>query len=140
MKSLMFALLAAMPACVVYESDAPAPVEPVPNYAPAVTWAEAGCYWDAYSGDYIWYFEAQADDPNGVYDVVDLWADVYDNASGQWIDSFQLYPTNDPYTWFSDWLGSSTYVSCNYYNYVVEFVAYDSYDEYGILDVAPLYY
>lgn len=138
--SLLVALSAALSGCVVVPAE-PAP-EPAPyvNYAPEVTWGEAGCYWDDYNGDYIWYFQAQADDANGVYDVVAFYADVYDNYSGQLVDTFELYPTDDPYTWFSDWLGRSTYLSCNYYDYSVDLVAYDTYDAYGYMTVTPFYY
>lgn len=140
--SLFAALSAALTGCVVVPAD-PGPVNNPPpaevNYAPEVTRGEAGCYWDDYNGDYIWYFQGEADDPNGVYDVVHFWADVYDNYTGQIVDSFELYPTNDPYTWYSDWLGRSTYLSCTYYDYSVDLVAYDAADAYGVLTVAPIY-
>lgn len=131
-------LAAALPACVIVDED-PHPT-PYVNYAPIVTYAEAGCYWDGYYADYIWYFQAEADDPNGVYDVVSMWADVYDGPTGAWVDSFELYPTNDPYVWFSDWLGSTTYLSCGYPNYEVDIVAYDSYESYDVVTVLPYIY
>ena len=141
MRIAALALFAAS-GCVVYEEDhyyEEPPPEPV-NYAPDVTWAEAGCYWDGYYYDDIWYFSAEVDDPNGVYDVIAVYADVYDNRTGAWVDSFELYPTNDPYVWFSDWLGSSTYLSCHYYDYSVDLVAYDSYESWSVMTVAPYYY
>ena len=132
------AALSTLSGCIVVD-DGPGPVEPVyTNYSPTISWAEAGCYYDGYYGDYIWYFEADADDANGVYDVVSMWADVYDEPSGAWVDSFELYPTEDPYVWFSDWLGSSTHLSCGYPNYVVDFWAYDSYQAEAVYSTYPL--
>ena len=120
------ALLAALPACVVYDTDHVVVEEPAPyvNYAPVINYAEAGCYWDGYYGDYIWYFTGDFDDPNGVYDVVSAWADVYDGPTGAWVD----------------WLGSSTYVDCNYRGYEVDIVVYDSLDVYTATTVLPVYY
>src|SRR5688572_12142323 len=76
----MFAILAAT-GCVVYESDhghhapppPPPPPPPVVNYAPWVDSAEAGVYWDDYQWDDVWYFDAVVDDPEGPYDVVEVW-------------------------------------------------------------------
>jgi hypothetical protein len=130
--------LALAQGCIIYDHDVqvddppPAPV----NYAPTVVDAVAGCYWDRSYHDDIWYFEADVDDRNGVYDVVSVWADVYDEWSGGvYIESFELYPTNDPYTWFSDWLGSSTYLDCLYDGYTVDFVAYDALESAGAATV-----
>lgn len=140
MTRIALALLVALPACVVV-GDGPAPApEPYVNYAPVVNYAEAGCYWDGGYADYIWYFDAQVDDPNGVYDIASVWADVYDGPSGAWVDSFELYPTNDAHEWFSDWLGSSTYLNCGYPNYEVDVVVYDTTDTYGVVTVIPYIY
>lgn len=133
------ALFVALPACVIVD-DGPHP-DPYVNYAPVINAAEAGCYWDTYYGDNIWYFSADADDPNGVYDVISVWADVYDGPSGAWVDSFELYADpQDPYIWFSDWLGSTTYLNCGYPNYEVDIVAYDSYEDYDVVTVLPYIY
>lgn len=132
-------LFAALPACIVVDDHHPEPA-PYVNYAPYLNYGEAGCYWDDYYRDFIWYFEADVDDPNGVYDVISVWADVYDGPTGVMVDSFELYPTNDPYVWFSDWLGGSTYLSCGYPDYEVDLVAYDSYEAYGVVTVYPYVY
>lgn len=124
--------------CIVYEDGGPPPGPG--NDAPEVYWADAGCYWDNYYRDDIWYFEAEVDDPDGVYDVVAVYADIYDLRTGRMEDSFELFPTNDPYYWFSDWLGSTTWLDCYYGDYVVDFVAYDSYDAYDVLSVTPFTY
>ena len=120
--------------CLVYEDGGPPP-GPV-NGAPYVAWADAGCYYDAGYRDDIWYFEADADDPDGALDVVAVYADVYD-ARGEWADSFELFPTQDPVYWFSDWLGSSTWLDCGYGGYSVDIVAYDSFDAYDVLTIVP---
>lgn len=134
------AVFSSLGACVVYDhSDdnyvPPPPPPPVVNYAPYVDGAEAGVYWDAGLRDDIWYFDAVADDPDGVYDVTEVWADVYDDYTGEYLESFELYPTNDPYRWYSDWLGSSTWLDPFYTGYSVDFVAYDSYGETGYATV-----
>ncbi|MFZ5481792.1 MAG: hypothetical protein ACOZNI_33835, partial [Myxococcota bacterium] len=59
MRALTAAVLAALPGCYfVYEDPHPAPVDT----APYVTYADAGCYWDGYYRDDVWYFEADVDD------------------------------------------------------------------------------
>ena len=106
------------------------------NVAPTVWDGEAGCYWDSYYGDDIWYFEADVDDADGPGDIVSVWADVYDEGhGGAYVESFELYPTNDPYIWFSDWMGSSTWLDCWYGGYTVDLIAYDSFDDYDYLTV-----
>ena len=138
--ALLAVLSAALPGCYVVTDDTgPSGPPAAVNYPPEVTAGEAGVYWDDYNQDYIWYFQASADDPNGVYDVVDCWADVYDNYSGQLIDSFELYPTNDAYTWYSDWLSASTYLDPTYYDYSVDLTAYDAAGETATITVAPVY-
>jgi hypothetical protein len=140
-KTLHLLLLATVAqGCVVYDSDDDTPPPPPPppvNYAPFVGDAEAGCYWDDYYRDDIWYFDAAVNDDNGVYDVVEVWADVYDEYynGGEYIESFELYPTDDPHVWFSDWMGHSTWLDCRYDGYSVDFVAYDELGEAGYLTV-----
>lgn len=132
------AALLASTGCVIYADDVEPPPPPA-NYAPFVEGAEAGCFYDSYYRDDVWYFEAFTDDPNGVYDVVEVWADVYDEYHGAtYIESFELYPTNDPHVWFSDWLGHSTWLDCHYDGYTVDFVAYDSYGDYDVVTVWAL--
>ena len=111
-------------------------VEPV-NHLPTVLDATAGCYWDLSYGDDIWYFEAFVDDVDGPYDIQEVWADVWDEWSGQYIQSFPLYPTHDPYIWYSDWLGSTTWLSCWNPNYTVDVVVYDSWNDYGVSTIWP---
>ncbi len=126
--------------CVVYPSGGGGGGTPTPNYSPYITWADAGCYYDGGYRDDIWYFEADVDDGNGPLDVAAVFADVYDGRSGQWIETFELFPTADPYTWFSDWLGSSTWLDCYYGGYEVDIVAYDVYDAYDVLTLQPATY
>ncbi|MFT5685356.1 MAG: hypothetical protein ACI8RZ_006307 [Myxococcota bacterium] len=143
-KALAIIGLAAMTTsgCVVYSDGGGGGgyVEPVPNATPYINWANAGCYYDGSFNDDIWYFEADVDDANGVNDVTAVYADVYDVRTGQWVETFELFPTNDPYIWFSDWLGQSTYLDCNYGGYEVEIVAYDIFDAYDVLSLAPATY
>lgn len=169
--SLSIALLVATSACVVYEVDdagtyspphggsyeqpsyegpsyeepsyeEPVYEEPPPiNWAPEVIGAEAGVYWDNYYADDIWYFEAEVDDFDGPYDVVEVWADVYDEwGGGVYLESFELFPTDDPWLWFSDWLGQSVWLDPFYAGYTVDFVAYDAYDAMSAVTVVPWTY
>ncbi len=144
----MYRLLAATMAlslttgCVVYSEDhhhqdEVVVVETV-NYAPVISYAEAGCYWDSYNGDFVWYFDSEVWDYEDW--VVGVYADVYD-ARGTWVDSFELYQeTPDRDVWFSDWLQYSTYLDCYYGGYVVDIVAYDSYDSAEVVSVYPYTY
>lgn len=122
------------------------PPPPSVNYPPRVEWARSACYWDSYNGDYIWWFEAWASDPNGWQDVDQVWADVYDvgRASPVLVDSFELYgyrhgETNQVNAWFSDWLQWSTALSCGYRWYEVDVIAYDRLGEYDVITIIPGY-
>lgn len=109
------------------------------NYAPEAYLVEAGCYWDSYYGDYVWYFDAEVDDPNGWGDVMEVWADVYDEYTGEWIDSFYLEPMDEFY-WTSAWLQGSTWLDYYYPYYVVDFVPYDYAGAYSITSVYPVFH
>jgi hypothetical protein len=112
----------------------------IENAAPYILMADAGCYWEPAYRDELWYFEADVDDADSPFDVVAVYADVYDDFTGEWVDSFELFPTDDPYFWVSDWMGSSTWLDCHYGGYVVDFVAYDSFDAMDIVSVYPWTY
>jgi hypothetical protein len=130
-------LLAGLPlaaGCLVYDSG-PANRPPV-NYAPTITYADGGCYWDPGYRDYVWWFESDVDDPDGYLDVTEVYADVYDDATGKWEDGFELYPDTGM-TWYSAWLGSSTYLDCAYPYYSVDITAYDSYGDYDVVTFVP---
>jgi len=114
--------------------------EVVSNYAPEVLDAEAGCYYDGSYRDDIWYFDAVVDDFDGLGDITQVWADVYDEFDGALIESFELYPTGDSSVWFSDWLGSSTYLDCFYRGYTVDVVAYDTFEDMDYMTIVPYTY
>lgn len=124
----------------VYVDDDDRPIVVDVNDAPWVLDGWAGCWFDRGARDDVWTFEATVDDPDGPYDVVSVWADVYDDLSGELVESFELYPSDDPTFWYSDWLGSTTWLDCYYPFYSVDLVAYDSYDDYDILTVVPATY
>jgi hypothetical protein len=136
--TMLASILAAAPGCVVYDyphghGGGGGGGTVVTNAAPYVDSAAAYVYYDGYWGDDIWAFEAVVDDPNGVYDVIGVWADVYDGPV--LVESFELYPTDDPYFWFSDWLGSTTRLDPFWGGYQVDFVVYDAYDDFGWMTV-----
>ena len=134
--------------CIVVtdNDDHQGPPPPPVNVAPYVSDAEAGVYWDQRYHDDIWYFDAYVEDGDGPYDVTEVWADVYDDYAPPgaqddgYIESFELYPTNDPNVWFSDWLGSSTWLDPYYTGYSVDIVAYDTYGETSVITVWPYTY
>ena len=139
-------LLATTSGCILVSDDGGGGYDPGPqpdpdpvvyNYAPELIDGEAGCYWDGYYRDNIWYFEADVDDPDGIYDVTSVYADVYDDYNGQLVESFELYPTDDAYYWYSDWLEQSTYLDCYYTGFSVDLVVYDSYDDSDWITVYP---
>lgn len=139
-------LLATGAGCIIVDRDDhdhddfdDTPWVPV-NSAPYVYDAVAGCYYDTYNRDDIWYFEATVDDADGPYDIVAAYADVYDDRTGQLVQSFDLYPTSDPYAWFSDWLASTTWLDCYYPFYSVDFVVFDAADASGVYTVIPATY
>lgn len=145
--SLAAVSLFGLSGCVVHSYDYDEPdtvviVDPGPvNYSPVVLGADAGVYWDGYYGDDIWYFEADVDDGDSPYDVIGVWADVYDEyAGGVYVESFELFPTDDPYLWYSDWLGRTTYLDPFYPGYTVDIVAYDSYEAFDVVTLWPSTY
>lgn len=135
-------LLLSSTACIVYESPGNFGGGPVvTNVPPYVEGGNAYVAYDPFYGDYIWSFEAWVSDADGVYDVVSVWADVYDEWSGgRLVESFELYPSNDPYFWYSDWYGYTTYLDPFWNGYTVDLVAYDSYDAYDWITVPVTFY
>lgn len=137
---LPIAVLAA--GCIVHSSDHhhhPAP-SPAVNHAPVVLDGVAGVFWDQAYYDDIWYFEAEVDDVEGPYDVVQVWADVYDEYTGLIVDSFELFPTTDPFVWYAEYFGTDTWLDPFYPRYTVDLVAYDSWDAWDYLTVWALTY
>ena len=110
------------------------------NFAPEVIDGEAGCYYDPAYNDDVWFFDAYVDDLDGLQDITQVWADVYDEFDGSLVESFELYPTNESLLWFSDWLGSTTYLSCGYSQYTVDLVAYDTFEDMDYITVVPYVY
>ncbi|MCB9681600.1 MAG: hypothetical protein H6733_09035 [Alphaproteobacteria bacterium] len=141
--AILTAALAVGTGCIFVDADGPhhhtpGPVVVVPvNEAPIVLDGFASCYYDDYNRDDVVWFEADVDDPNGALDVVQAWADVYDGATGELVETFELYPTDDPYVWFSDWLVSTTYFDCWYPYYEVDLQIYDASGASDILTILP---
>jgi hypothetical protein len=130
---LAFAL-AVLPGCFVYADE---PARPPLNASPLITYADAGCEPDDYYHDFVWYFDADVDDADGPADVDQVYVDVYDSYDGTWVDGFDLYP-DQGITWYSDWVGSSTYLDCTYPDYVVDFTAVDIFGATDVVSVDPL--
>jgi hypothetical protein len=129
--------------CIVIDDEPNGPCCDTPvnvNDAPVVFDGEAGCFWDRANRDDIWYFEAAVEDWDGQGDIIGVWADVYDEYDGTLVQSFELFPTNDPYVWYSDWLGRSTWMDCTYRGYTVDLVAYDQLESVGVLTLVPYVY
>jgi hypothetical protein len=129
--------------CVVTVQDdnhhEPAPLPPVEE-APFIEWADAGCEWSPYDGDFSWWFEADVFDSNGLDDVASVYADVMD-WEGHWVDSFALaQDLGHGLMWSAEWLERSTWLDCRYSYYTVEFLAYDWLGGIDVLAVIPLTY
>lgn len=106
--------------------------------SPFIEWADSGCYWDSAYGDYIWWFEADVTDADGLYDVAEVVVDVYDDYWGEWVETFELLQESpNPDNWFSDWMEYSTWLDCGYSGYTVAFTAYDFDDNMDVVDVIP---
>lgn len=118
--------------CIVYDDD----VHDTPpvNYAPYVTYADGGCYWDDYYHDYVWWFEAGVDDVEG--DVTAVWAMVYYQDGVAADTEFELFFEGGG-IWFSAWQESSTYLDCAYPGYVVEIYAQDYYGDADAVSFYP---
>lgn len=110
----------------------------VDNWSPVVVDADAGCFWDQYLHDEVWYFEAEVDDYDGLSDIVAVEALVYDEWRGdRWVDGFDLEPTADPWVWYTEVRASRTALDCTYPGYVVEFWVWDWFDAVDVLAVYP---
>lgn len=126
------AAFATLSGCFVY-ADTP---HSTPNAAPAIVYADAGCYPDDYYHDFVWYFDADVEDWDGANDVSEVYADVYDDWTGEWIDGFELFPEGGV-IWYSSWVGNSTYLDCTYTGYVVDFTAFDIFGASDVVSVYP---
>ena len=118
--------------CLVY-GDEPAPVR---NATPFISYADAGCYPDDYYHDFVWYFDSDVEDADGANDVSEVYADVYDDWTGEWVDGFELYPEGG-ITWYSSWVGSSTWLDCTYSGYIVDISAVDIFGATDVVSVVP---
>lgn len=124
-------------ACIVYDDDSPPAVHG--NYAPYIDYAYAECSWDPSYGDYVWWFEADVDDPDGPGDIESVWADVYFADDGTLADGgFELLYYQG-ITYDSAWIGSSTYLDCTWPGYFVELTAYDYAGAYDVVSVDPVH-
>ena len=135
----LLALAAAASGCIVHAYDSyddPVLFVEDINMPPVVLDGYAGVYFDSYYYDDVWTFEVTCDDPDSPYDIVGVWADVYDEwRGGRLVDSFELYPTDDPLFWYSDWFGSTTYLDPFYRGYTVDLIAYDRYESFDWITI-----
>lgn len=121
-------------ACIVYDDGGPPPAA---NYAPIIEYAYAECYWDPYYADYVWWFEADVNDPDGAGDVESVWADVYYADDGTLADGGFPLDWEAGLTYSSAWQGLSTYLDCEWPGYFVEITAYDYSGAYDVVSVDP---
>lgn len=146
-----FALVSSTTACVVYDDgyddvvvirDQPPVVivESPANYRPEVTFGDVGCDYDPSYHDFYWWFDSDVYDGDGPQDVIGVWADVYDEWDGSFVDSFELLPTNDPWTWYVDYNQYDTYLDCYYDAYSVDIVVYDTFEDWNAITVFPNQY
>lgn len=110
-----------------------------PDVAPAnptITYADAGCYPDSAYHDFVWYFEADVNDRFGQDDVGAVYADVYDTWNGEWVDGFDLYPDSGV-TWYSAWVGGSTWLDCTYGGYEVDLTGVSVDGSFDVVTLVP---
>ncbi|MCB9686942.1 MAG: hypothetical protein H6735_18025 [Alphaproteobacteria bacterium] len=137
-----------MQGCVVYSRDVDvvqAPpdqtvviVDPpvIVNYSPYVEGGDAFVWFDPAYHDDVVSFTAIVDDPDGVQDVLGVWADIYDDwAGGQLVASVELVPTSDPYVWIADVSAHDLWVDPYWAGYSVDIVVYDWYEDFGWITV-----
>lgn len=129
-KLVLFAL--PLSGCLVYTDGS----DPTPNSAPWFEYADAGCVWDRGYQDYVWFFDVDVNDDTGADSVQFVWADVYDNRTGELVDSFDLQP-EPGMSWYSAWVGSTTFLDPGYPNYEVFIQAEDPRGEIGTTSVFP---
>ena len=110
------------------------------NAVPEIFSAEAGCFYDPYSLDDILWFEAFVDDRDGIWDITEVWADVYDAWTDEVIESFPLYASSDPNVFFSDWYASTTLTNCASPDWNVDIVVYDDMGDWTAVYVEPYAY
>lgn len=137
--------------CVVYSRDVEVQeptttttstvvvVEPPPvvvNYAPYLQDGDAFVWFDPAYHDDVVSFTAVVDDPDGIGDVLGVWADIYDDwAGGQLVASVELVPTTDPYVWIADVSAADLWVDPYWGGYSVDLVVYDWYEDFGWITV-----
>jgi len=107
----------------------------VTNAVPQVIDGYAGCDYDRALQSDIVVFDAIVDDLDGLRDVTQVWADVSNERTGELIESFELFPTDDASYWYSDWLAGTTLVDCWYPDQSVDLVVYDRAESYDVLTV-----
>lgn len=109
--------------------------EPLRNRPPVLRFAEARCSWDAPRQGWFWRLSADATDPNGLGDLVEVWADIYDISSWTWVESF-LLDWHDGYLWRSSFFQQDSEYICGDPDYTVRFVVYDVERASSALDVS----
>lgn len=119
--------------------SAPPPSVPVPlNFAPVVSDAEAGVYWDDIAWADYWYVDAFVDDPDGPLDVSEVWANVY-TRSGRLVDTFELEPIDNYGRWSIEF--DAAYAPLDPYgDYTIELQAFDAYGASGYATIVPYTY
>lgn len=125
---------------VVYDSGGSGGTVAPSADAPFIRDAAAGCDFDEFNMDEVWWFEADVSHPRGPLEVVQVWADIWDDRADALVVSVELFPEEDPYLWFSDWLGTSLSLDCAYPHYSVDFVAYDTQEDWDAVTVFPYTY
>lgn len=118
---LALAFLAVFPACGPEEILAP---ERSFENAPIVLSASATCTVDGDSAE--WVFDAEVDDGDGLADIQQVYAYVYDETTDVRVASFALAPTDDPAVWEHREPAGETSLNCAFRNYSVDFLATDS--------------
>jgi hypothetical protein len=122
--------------CIFIDGTSVSGTDNTPNDSPTIAYADAGCWYDSFEQDYVWWFEADVYDDDGAWDIDEVYADVFDTRNSSWVDSFALSTWND-ITFSADWAETWTNLTCGYGDYEVDFVAYDAWDAYDVYTIVP---
>jgi len=121
--------------CIIYDEPGGVVVGPtvVTNAAPYFSRASATVVLGSRPGDDWLDLRAVVDDPNGSFDIVDVYVDVWDayDSSPHPLDSFDLYRDSGSNTrWIAQWDVWETNLIPDYYSdYYLSFYVFDAYGD-----------
>ena len=117
----LFSLPLMTSACGPHEILAP---EKADNIAPTILEGFASCSGEGAEAQ--WTFYAKVDDVDGLEDIQEVHAYVYDESTNLQEDNFALVATQDLALWQTHEAALNTSLDCAFANYSVDFLATDT--------------